>query len=318
VTATAHTSTNTNARTSKRAAADKAQPVPSQSASEEDEDIAAYERFLNEDQQADDDDDEQDEAPVPARPQKQHAGKASSRQMVVHTNQQPMPRQQWRKQTELQTQEPYETMIDLVPPDPFAGTFSVKEKQEQAVGDEEWQNQKLPWYFPKSKPRIAGTVLHIESKEEAVDYPDLYAAIATLLVELIWVMINVQQTRDTDRVVMTTVRIQTTAGELRDARLRGNMRGANLSLGDKVSLWGPRRHGVLFIRRGYNHTTQSVISTHSIGLLIPAIITILLFVALIYFSPTIFPIAKHTFLSFFSSFFSFFQQHPIVLPRQNK
>jgi hypothetical protein len=158
----------------------------------------------------------------------------------------------------------------------------------------------------------------MESKEEIIDHPDLFAAIATLLVELVWVMVDVQQEKENDRIVMTTVRVQTYDGTFKDARLRGNMRGANLSLGDRVSFWGQKRHGVLCVGRGFNHTTQGVVSTRSMGLMVPALIVMIAFVGGVYFAPTWLPLASHLFTSSFGSFFSFIHKHPVSLPMQKK
>jgi hypothetical protein len=199
-----------------------------------------------------------------------------------------------------------------MPPEVFSslpGTHGSRSEQERQADPERWKTDKLPWYFPRTKPKVAGKVIQIETKEEILDYPDIYAAIATLLVELIWILTQVQQERENDRIVMTTVRVQTYDGTLKDSRVRGVMRGATISLGDQVSLWGMRRNGVLFVRRGFNHTTQGVISTHSLGLIVPGILVIVAFIAGIYFAPFWLPFALHQFLSFLGAFLHFKHTH---------
>jgi hypothetical protein len=288
-----------------------------------DDDITAYEQFQN-------------ATTAPKEPNKPTRGssqrtkntistrsqannRALSQGLVTTNNSQPAPRQLWQKTTDLQMYEPYETMIDITPPNPFANdpgnALAIIPEGGEVV---DWRAEKYPWYFPKTKPHVSGKVLHIESKEEIADFPDIFAALATLLMELLWVLINVQQQqRETDRVVMTTIRIQTTDGQLKDTRLRGNLRGATLSLGDQVTLWGVQRRGVLFIQRGYNHTTQSVISTHIAGMMIPSLFILLIIALLVYFSPTIFPYISHLFITFFGQYFSFMLHHPTLLPTQH-
>lgn len=242
----------------------------------------------------------------------------TSRDLVVRQSSQLEARSSWKKQNEIQMYEPYETALDIVPLDPFGEQTIARDRRENQVDPELWKQERLPWYFPRGKPQIAGAVIHIEAKEEIVDYPDLYAAIATLLVEFIWILVQVQQEKESDRIVMTTVRVQTYNNELKDARIRGNMRGANLSLGDQVSLWGKRRHGVLFLKNGYNHTTKGVVSTHSLGLIVPAIIVIVLALIGFYFAPALIPALWHMLISSLSSYFSFLRVHPAASPQPKK
>ena len=277
-----------------------------------DDDIAAYKRFLAEAVQQ-----VPKEAPLDQSEQRSQEGGAivSARQLIKRDETLRTAPKVWKKQTELQQYQPYETALDILAPDPFAHArgraLMIREEQ---TDPELWKAEKLPWTFPKNRPDIAGTVMAIESKEEVIDYPDLFAAIITLIVGLIWILVDVQQEKESDRVVMTVVRVQTYDGSLKDIRLRGNMRGANLSLGDKVSLWGWKRRGVLFVRRGFNHTTRGVISTQSVGLIMPALVVLFLLVVGIYFAPTVLPFLEHTFLSPFAQFLSFFHPHTISPP----
>ncbi len=247
-------------------------------------------------------------------------GTNPSRQLVRREELRPTTRETWKKKTEVQLYEPYETAVSIAAPDPFgqSAVSTVVHEETQAIDPEHWKKDRLPWYFPKIQPNIAGTVIHMETKEEVIDYPDMFAAIVTLLVSLVWVATDTVQDKESDRVVMTTVRVKTDTGQLKDTRLRGNMRGANLSLGDCVSLWGFKRHGVLFINRGFNHTTQGVISTNAVGFLVPALIIVVATLLCIYIAPTWLPILWHHFLSTIGSYFSFLHHHPITPPMQKK
>ncbi|WP_220205107.1 hypothetical protein [Reticulibacter mediterranei] len=203
--------------------------------------------------------------------------------------------------------QPYATTHDVTLPDPFTNSRS------QAIGnvqitDESWQQDKLPWYFLGMRPTLAGVVMHIESKEEVFNNPDIMASLAMILVEFIWIMVNVQQERENDRVVMTTVRIQTLQGQLKDARLRGNMRGADMALGDRVSFWGIKRRGVLFVRHGFNHTAQGVISTNAVNLLLPVVLAGAVFAVLLVLAPSWFPAIIHIFTTI-TRVFTFIFQH---------
>jgi hypothetical protein len=151
--------------------------------------------------------------------------------------------------------------------------------------------------------------MHIESKEEIFNNPDILALLATLLVEILWILVNVQQERENARVVVTTVRIQTFEGQFKDARLRGNMRGADMALGDRVSLWGIKHRGVLFVRRGFNHTSQGVVSTNAAGLLLPVVIAAVGFVVLLALAPSWFPAITQMLTSLVKVFTFIFQRH---------
>jgi hypothetical protein len=239
-------------------------------------------------------------------------GGAASRQLVKRQSDHLVSNQAGRKPRAIQPYEIYETALDIAPPEIFSalpGMLGSRSEDERETDPELWKADKLPWYFPRTKPKVAGKVILIETKEEILDYPDIYAAIATLLVELIWIVTQVQQERENDRIVMTTVRVRAYDGTLKDSRVRGVMRGATISLGDQVSLWGMRRNGVLFVRRGFNHTTQGVISTHSLGLIVPGILVIVAFIAGIYFAPFWLPFALHQFISFLGAFLHFTHTH---------
>lgn len=58
------------------------------------------------------------------------------------------------------------------------------------------------------------------------------------------------------RTQVTTVRIKRADGTMRDARIEGYLGGANLSLGDHVTLHGKDRDGTLIVAYGYNHSAN--------------------------------------------------------------
>jgi predicted nucleic acid-binding Zn-ribbon protein len=209
-----------------------------------------------------------------------------------------------RREADIQ---PYATTLDVTLPDPFADSRSRAIGNVQ-ITDESWKQDKLPWYFLGTRPTLSGIVMHIESKEEVFNNPDIMASLAMVLVEFIWILVNVQQERENDRIVMTTVRIQTSEGLFKDARLRGNMRGADMALGDRVSLWGIRRRGVLFVRHGFNHTAQGMISTNAAGLLLPVVLAVVVFAALLVLTPSWFPAITEIFTTI-SRVLTFIFQH---------
>lgn len=176
---------------------------------------------------------------------------------------------------------PYQTTLpdqvqDLVPFESIPPRFST---------NADWETlARLPFGFALLRPRLVGSIIHIEAREQVNDFPNLAGALLALLAEIIWVIPNVQATREqVDRIEVTRLRIQREDGQIHDAIVRGSLRGANLSMGDLVSLWGHRRKGNLVVRKGYDHTTRSAISTTSSGMLIPALL-ILAVVAFLYLS----------------------------------
>src|ERR1019366_5589093 len=93
-------------------------------------------------------------------------GVAPSRQLVRQGEQQPVLRQGWKKQTQVQvyTDKPYETALEAVPLDPFSGTpigsVTIRAEPTQIPDPELWKTDKFPWYFLRTKPQVAGTVIH--------------------------------------------------------------------------------------------------------------------------------------------------------------
>lgn len=164
---------------------------------------------------------------------------------------------------------------------------------------EPWKGDRLPFGFPLRSSNLAGTIINVDVKEELFDFPDLFTVIFRLLVEVIWILANIRENHETKRVTMTRLRVRTSDGTQQDAQMRGNMKGANLSLGDTVSLWGWRRKGILVVHRGYNYTSKAIISNHGTNTWFPVLFMLALMAAVIFCYPALF----HGLSSFFTHLF---------------
>ena len=174
-----------------------------------------------------------------------------------------------------------------------------------------WQRGELPWWFPARPPDVEGTILHVQSQMEHPLTFDIASIILTQLRDFIWIDTHAQSGHSNNRetVLVTTLRIRMLDGNLKDARLEGYLTGAQLSLGDHVFLWGRKRKGTLFVRRGYNNTSKGIISTRSmqtftLGVLLLALTLLACYV---FFFGLHLPFLPH-FPAFFH--FPFFPQHP--------
>jgi len=128
-----------------------------------------------------------------------------------------------------------------------------------------WGRSELPWWLPARPPDVEGTILHVQSQMENPLSYDIAAILFKQMRDFIWVDTHPQDGRieNRDTVFVTTLRVRMLDGNLKDARMEGYLTGAQLSLGDTVFLWGRKRKGTLFVRRGYNHTSKGIISTRS-------------------------------------------------------
>jgi hypothetical protein len=196
-----------------------------------------------------------------------------SRQLILyHQN-------QLAKQANFSTAlEPYQISADAqayLPANllPDLSTFVKEDKQARP---KPWETDKLPWGLPRRDPDVEGTIIQIQQSQELPDYPNIVLGIVNMLTELIWLIPNDSMRREEERLQITTVRIRTSNDERRDVRLIGYLRGANLTLGDDVWFWGWHRQGSLTARKGYNWTSKAIISTHSMGLVVPALILLIL------------------------------------------
>ena len=135
---------------------------------------------------------------------------------------------------------------------------------------------KLPWGLPRRDPDVAGTIILIQQSQELPEYPNLIVGITNLLTELIWLIPNDTMRKEEERLQVTTIRIRCDNDEKKDIRLIGYLRGANLTLGDDIWLWGWHRKGSLIGRKGYNWTSKAVVTTHTLGLILPALTLLIL------------------------------------------
>jgi translation initiation factor IF-1 len=124
-------------------------------------------------------------------------------------------------------------------------------------------------------PDLAGVIILVQSQEE-LPMPGAVGSIATALRDIIWPMPQ-QQARE--KVHVTTFRVRTQDDEQKDARIEGYLKGANLTLGDKVSLWGWHRKGVLIVRRGYNHTSKGDVTSTVTGSAFSSVVLLIVAVA---------------------------------------
>jgi hypothetical protein len=120
-----------------------------------------------------------------------------------------------------------------------------------------------------------------------------------MFAEIVWIIPNSRTAtmgqNDTERTTVTRIRIRTNARELKDAQLHGDPKGANLALGDVVSLWGRRRGGVLAIKKGYDHTSKSIIGADTKKeMILPALMMVALVLLILYLYPLVAHISAHT------------------------
>ncbi len=197
---------------------------------------------------------------------------------------------------------PYENSMDLQPYYPQPSPFQTRVLEEEAADEPEpWKTDRLPWYFSRRRPHLSGRIISTRNEMEFPDFPNVLRALADLMSEFLWIAANQPSHREGERIQITIVRIRTSDGHLKDARLMGYMRGADLTLGDQVSFWGWRRRGSLMVKRGYNHTSKATIVTNMMSMFVPGLI--LLSVVAAFF---VFMVYKADFFSFIHSFFRIF------------
>ena len=150
--------------------------------------------------------------------------------------------------------------------------------------------EKKPYRMPSRSPDLEGTILsisyHIEFPPEHTFNPivDLFDFILDLFFPT---SPDQRYPRMPRGVRATIVRLRKDDGTLRDARFEGDLTGAGLTLGDRLSLWGRSRKGTLLVSKGLNQTVQAAILTNAykVSMLLTLLLPILLYVliAIIYF-----------------------------------
>lgn len=141
-----------------------------------------------------------------------------------------------------------------------------------------WESESLPRGFPKRPPDISGTLVFTQSQLELRRNTGLGKA----LVDAIWPTPNEQSVNKEKQVNVVTLRIRNSEGVQQDARMEGYLKGANVSIGDTISIWGRRYKGALVIYRGYNHTTKSIVMTNTMTSSLPFLLLIVIMLALFF------------------------------------
>jgi hypothetical protein len=160
-------------------------------------------------------------------------------------------------------------------PQVFTGSAEVS----LAPGPAPWESESLPRGFPKRPPDISGTLVLVQSQHEIRRNNGLSKA----LIDAIWPTPDATSANKERQVNVTTLRIRNSSdGVQQDARMEGYLKGANISIGDTISLWGRRYKGTLVVYRGYNHTTKSVVMTNTMTSPLPVLLFLLLLVALFF------------------------------------
>jgi hypothetical protein len=102
------------------------------------------------------------------------------------------------------------------------------------------------------------------------------------LVDALWPTPNESSANKERQVNVTTLRIRSSDGLQQDARMEGYLKGANISIGDTISLWGRKYKGTLVVYRGYNHTTRSIVMTSTMTSPLPVLLFLIIIVALFF------------------------------------
>jgi hypothetical protein len=141
-----------------------------------------------------------------------------------------------------------------------------------------WDTESLPPGFPKRPPDISGSLVFVQSQLELRQNHSIGKA----LIDAIWPAPNESSSNKERQVNITTLRIRTADGSQQDARMEGYLKGANISLGDTISLWGRKYRGALIVYRGYNHTSKSVVMTNTMTSPLPILVFIIALVILFF------------------------------------
>ena len=128
---------------------------------------------------------------------------------------------------------------------------------------------------------IKGVVLGVQTQQEfqSQSGPDIVGGFFKFIRDMLWPVMETASQQREEKIVITQIRLRLADGAQRDARLEGRMIGANISLGDEITLWGKYRKGTLMVQRAYNHTSEARILTR--GSASSPLILILSFVVLV-------------------------------------
>jgi hypothetical protein len=136
-----------------------------------------------------------------------------------------------------------------------------RQQKQRPVDPPLWLTDKLPLGFPRRPPDIFGTVVTVQAQQEIRQTDSAFSQLRDAL----WSMPGEMASKEKENVNVTMLRVRTNDGKQRDARMQGYLRGANISLGDTVSLWGRNRRGMITVYKAFNHTSKAVITTSSMN-----------------------------------------------------
>jgi hypothetical protein len=204
----------------------------------------------------------------------------------------PAPQPPALSATELPARQQTETRITLQEqhfPYHTAAPLDVQPLKEQPrpLETPPWLQEKLPFGFPRRPPDLWGTVIHVHSQQEVAPYSGL-SSIARQLRDAIWyIPSEVHHPYERERVQVTTIRVRRPDGRQQDARIQGYLRGANVSLGDTISIWGSYRKGAFIIHKAFDHTAHGTVYTTATASALPfyavILLLLLLFLLFLYF-----------------------------------
>jgi hypothetical protein len=157
--------------------------------------------------------------------------------------------------------EPYQIAELPAPADSEDELFQtiIQDPEESATISLPPMRGQFPRGLPRRSPDITGRLIYVQAQTYHSARSDLTGSIATQLFGLIMPGSS-EQNKEREKVI-TRMRTRAFDGTQSDAYLEGMLTGANVALGDEVSLWGHTRKGTLVVHRAYNHTTRSRVTT---------------------------------------------------------
>jgi hypothetical protein len=122
----------------------------------------------------------------------------------------------------------------------------------------------FPKGFPQRPPELEGSIMLVAAQEEPKRTNGAADTVFNTLLDILWAIpggSSSSQSKEKERVYVITLRVRSADDVQKDIRLEGRLTGVNVAQGDRVSLWGKDRRGLLIFQRGYNHTTNGSITT---------------------------------------------------------
>jgi hypothetical protein len=125
---------------------------------------------------------------------------------------------------------------------------------------------KTPRGSTSHAPDLEGIVAappHRDTIEKSSDWSQIVLQVLFFLFTLPFFIRNLFKVRGRSRSTMTvhTIRVWRSDGTSGEARFEGDFTASIPAPGDRVSLWGSSRAGILIVKRAYNHNTGAKIKT---------------------------------------------------------